>query len=101
MVVTPDLSEHRLKDEDELDQAVGMGLYSPEQVGRIRAAAHDGLAYLRSNIDRFAGWAHEEVHDAPPLELTVEDITWVCDLVTRVRPPDAPTVGRSTAGPRV
>ncbi len=49
VVVEPDLSGYRWKDEDELEQAVALGLFTPEQAEELR---EEGGRALRRLLDR-------------------------------------------------
>ena len=53
IVVSPDKSEWRWKDEDEVKEAVAMGLMSPGRAQELRDEGERALAKLRANIAPF------------------------------------------------
>jgi hypothetical protein len=57
IVVSPDRSEWRWKDEDQLKEAVAMGMYSPAKACEIRAEGERVIGLLQANQPPFCdGW---------------------------------------------
>jgi len=57
IVVSPDRSEWRWKDEDEFQEAVAIGVYSPEEARAIRAEGERAVELLRTGQQPFCdGW---------------------------------------------
>lgn len=63
VLVSSDLGSWRLKDEDELERAVEIGLYGRDDVSEIRQAAMNGLAFLRDRASQL-----RSLHDSPHLK---------------------------------
>ena len=69
VVASPDLSSWMWKDEDELAEGEQLGLYSPEEVARIRAAGTEVVALIEARdpiFDRWADWRPDPMWEAPP-----------------------------------
>lgn len=68
IVAAPDLSSWMWKDEDELEAAVELGLYSTSDVARIRAAGDEMVQLIESRSPLFVEWAHwrPPEHWTPP-----------------------------------
>ena len=75
IVVEPDLSNHRWKDEEELAEAVTRGVYTPEHAIRIREAAGSGLEHLTSRRppfdERWEDWRPDPAWQMPVLPESV------------------------------
>ena len=56
VVASPDLSSWQWKDEDELEEGVRVGLYSDDDVTRIRAAGAEVIALIESKAPIFDEW---------------------------------------------
>jgi hypothetical protein len=57
IVVTPDRSEWRWKDEDELQEAVAIGVFSPQEARAIRAEGERVIRLLQAGASPFCdGW---------------------------------------------
>jgi hypothetical protein len=57
IVISPDKSTWRWKDEDEFDEAVALGLYSPAEAAAIRAEGERVIGLLKNNQPPFCdGW---------------------------------------------
>jgi hypothetical protein len=57
IVISPDRSHWRWKDEDEFSQAEAIGVYSPEKASTIRAEAERVIMMLETNASPFCdGW---------------------------------------------
>jgi hypothetical protein len=57
IVIRPDRSEWMWKDEDELEQAIEVGLYSREEARAIRAEGEKVIAIMQANQSPFCdGW---------------------------------------------
>jgi predicted RNA-binding protein associated with RNAse of E/G family len=57
IVTSPDRSEWRWKDEDEFQEAVAIGVYSPEEARAIRAEGERVIELLRTGQPPFCdGW---------------------------------------------
>ena len=71
VVVTPDMSEWRMKDEDELQEFVDKGLFSPPQAEHVRTAAQQALDRLlarRAPFDeRWEDWRPDPAWGIPAL----------------------------------
>ncbi len=65
IVISPDCSSWYWKDEDEFNEAVAIGVYSPEQAHSIRAEGERVIGLLNANASPFCdGWADW----TPPME---------------------------------
>jgi len=70
IVISPDRSSWRWKDEDEFSQAVSMGVYSPQKAGAIREQGEEVIKLLEANASPFReGWETW----MPPLEWGIPD----------------------------
>jgi len=71
IVVSPDKSEWRWKDEDEVTEAVALGLMSPERARELRDEGERALAKLRANIAPFdrdwEAWRPDAAWSTPTL----------------------------------
>ena len=57
VVVSPDRTEWRWKDKDQFEEAVAMGLYSPEEASEIRAEGERAIRLMQTNQPPFCdGW---------------------------------------------
>jgi hypothetical protein len=56
VIVKPDLSGWHWKDEDELEEAVSLGLISEEKAAAMRTEGERVVAWLRSGKSPFNGW---------------------------------------------
>ena len=57
IVISPDRSDWRWKDEDEFQEAVAIGVYSPEEAHTIRAEGERSIELLRTEQPPFCdGW---------------------------------------------
>jgi hypothetical protein len=68
IVINPDRTYWRWKDEDEFSEAEAMGVYSHAKVASIRAEGERVIAMMRGNASPFcAGWENW----TPPVEWTI------------------------------
>ncbi len=71
VVVSPDRSEWRWKDEDQLDEAVAIGLFSAEEARTIRAEGERVIKLVRADQSPFCdGWERWK----PPAEWGMPDL---------------------------
>lgn len=57
VVISPDRSEWRWKDEDEFSEAVAIGVFSPEEARAIRAEGERVIGLLEAEASPFCdGW---------------------------------------------
>jgi len=71
VVFQPDLSTWKLKDEDELDDALKLGLFDNQSVSEIRAAAEDAIKSITSGTSpvnsNWSSWTPPELWDIPEM----------------------------------
>jgi predicted RNA-binding protein associated with RNAse of E/G family len=56
IIVSPDLSTWRWKDEDEFEEAVRLGVLSPARSSTLRSEGEKAIAWLQSGKSPFNGW---------------------------------------------
>lgn len=74
VVVSPDLESWHLKDEDELERGVEIGLYSSDDVAEIRQAAADGLAFLHDRASQLRSLQHSPHLKSDPLRVELAEV---------------------------
>ena len=71
IVVEPDMSSWRWKDEDEFEEAIAKGIYSPDQARAIRAEGERALSRLlareRPYDERWEGWRPDPGWEMPQI----------------------------------
>lgn len=73
--ISPDRSEWHWKDEDEFEQAVKLGVYSPEEAGAIRLEGERVIRILQQNGSPFCdGW--ERWSPPPEWEIPCLPVGW-------------------------
>lgn len=56
IVASPDLSAWRWKDEDEFEEAISLGVISPEKANLLRGEGEKAITWLQSGKSPFNGW---------------------------------------------
>lgn len=83
IVVSPDRSEWRWKDEDEFQEALEIGLYTAEQARAIRAEGERAIWRMRAGqppfCDGWERWSPPAEWKAPDLPAGWDDITERCN----------------------
>jgi predicted RNA-binding protein associated with RNAse of E/G family len=74
VVVSPALGSWRLKDEDELERAVEIGLYGRDDVSEIRQAAMNGLAFLRDRASQLRSLQDSPHLKSDPLKVDFREV---------------------------
>jgi hypothetical protein len=71
LVISPDRSTWHWKDEEEFDDAVALGVYSPETARGIRAEGAGAIAWLHTGqspfCDGWENWCPQAEWGLPPL----------------------------------
>ena len=74
IIVSPDLSTWRWKDEDEFEEAVRLGVLSPARASTLRNEGEKAIAWLQSGKSPFNGW--EKWHPDPSWQIPVLPDGW-------------------------
>jgi hypothetical protein len=73
IVVAPDLKTWRWKDEDELEEAIALGLILPERARSMRAEGENVVRMLQSGKSIFNGWENWRPDPSWPVPTLPED----------------------------
>lgn len=83
IVIRPDRSEWRWKDEDELEDAVSVGLYTPKEAHSIRAEGERVIQQMQANqppfCDGWENWSPPDEWEIPEFPTDWDDLSTSVD----------------------